>query len=257
MAQSKESAKSTREKAAEARAAAQAAERRRERMIRIIGGIAVLAVVIGILAIGVMNSNKNETAVDGNAKLPPGVSSDTEYGFVVNPDADAPSVEIYEDPQCPACANFEVKFGPTVQQLAADNDIKLSYHPMVFLDTNLRTDHSVRATGAWGCAVEAGVGEQFHSILFASQPANEGDGWTDEQLKQFGEAAGLSGQAQDDYVACVDAGNYQGWGPLSNQAAADRGVASTPSIYVDGKEVPSTALANEKALREALTNPAQ
>ena len=54
MAQKNESAKSTREKAAEARAAAQAAERRRERMIRIVGGLVVLAVVVGILAIGVI-----------------------------------------------------------------------------------------------------------------------------------------------------------------------------------------------------------
>ena len=50
----KKEAKSTREKAAEARAAAQASERRRERMIRIIGGIAVLAVVgwLGVAATG-------------------------------------------------------------------------------------------------------------------------------------------------------------------------------------------------------------
>ena len=47
MSDNKESAKSTRQKAAEARATAQAAERRRERMIRIVGGLAVLVVVVG------------------------------------------------------------------------------------------------------------------------------------------------------------------------------------------------------------------
>ena len=84
MAEKKESAKSTREKAAEARAAAQAAERRRERMIRIIGGLAVLAVVVGIIAIGVVNSgSKSDTAApDANSPLPTGVTADNQYGWL-------------------------------------------------------------------------------------------------------------------------------------------------------------------------------
>ena len=75
MAEKKESAKSTREKAAEARAAAQASERRRERTIRIVGGVAVLAVVAIILGIGWTQSKKDDTpAPDANSALPTGVT---------------------------------------------------------------------------------------------------------------------------------------------------------------------------------------
>ena len=44
---------------------------------------------------------------------------------------------------------------------------------------------------------------------------------------------------------------------LANQAAFDSGVTGTPTIEVNGEKIPDGALANEQALREALTNPAK
>ncbi|MEZ5186856.1 MAG: thioredoxin domain-containing protein [Candidatus Nanopelagicales bacterium] len=254
----KESAKSTREKAAEARAAAQASERRRERMIRVVGGLAVLAVVIGILAIGIIQSRKSDTpTASDDSAMPTGVSEQTGYGFQVNTAADKPTVEIYEDFQCPACAQLERTYGPMIQQEAADGNIQLTYHPMTFLDNNLQTDHSLRAANAFGCAITGDVGEQYHNILYTNQPANEGDGWTDDQLKQYGTDAGLSGDAQSSFDQCVDEGTYKGWAQLSNDKAFERGISGTPTIFVNGKELPTNALASEKALKDALTNPSQ
>lgn len=254
----KESAKSTRQKAAEARAAAQASERRRERTIRIVGGLAVLVVVIGIIAIGVMQSNKSKTpAADANSALPTGVTAENQYGWQVNTVADKPNVEIYQDFQCPGCKNLEDNYGKIIQQEAADGNIQLTYRPMVFLDNNLKNDSSVRATSAFGCAINAGVGEKYMTTVYANQPQQEGVGYTNEQLKQFGADVGLTGQDKSDFDACVDAGTYQGWAQLSNQAAFDRGVTGTPTIYVNGKEVPSSALSNAQSLKDALTNPSQ
>ncbi|HUM87277.1 MAG TPA: DsbA family protein, partial [Actinomycetota bacterium] len=185
MAEKNESAKSTREKAAEARAAAQAAERRRERTIRIVGGIAVLAVVAIILGIGVMQSRKDDTpAPSADSALPTGVTAETGYAFQVNTAEGKPTVEIFEDFQCPACANLEATYGPMIQEEAAAGNIQLSYRIMTFLDNNLNTEYSLNAANAFGCAITAGVGEQYHNTVYANQPANEGDGWTDEQLKQ-------------------------------------------------------------------------
>lgn len=257
MAQKDESAKSTREKAAEARAAAQSAERRRERTIRIVGGLAVLVVVLGILAIGVMQSNKKDAPPSADSALPTGVTTAYGYGFPVNTAEGKPTVEVFEDFQCPACANLEQAYGPLIQQEAADGNIQLVYRQMVFLDSNLNTDHSLRAANAFGCAITGGVGAQYHSVVFANQPAQEGDGWTDDQLKQFGGQAGLTGDAQTEFEKCVDAGTYKGWAQLSNDAAFDAGVSGTPTIFVNGKELPTSALQSEKALKEALTNPQQ
>jgi len=258
MAQKNESAKSTREKAAEARAAAQAAERRRERMIRIVGGLAVLVVVVGIIGFGVWQSNQSDTpTADANSALPTGVTADTGYAFQVNTAADAPKVEIFEDFQCPACRNLEQTYGPMIQKEAADGNIALSYRIMTFLDNNLNTDNSLRAANGLGCAITGGVGEQYHNLVYANQPAQEGDGWTDDQLKQFGADAGLSGDAKTQFDKCVDEGTYKGWAQLSNDAAFNAGVSGTPTIFVNGKELPSSALQSEQALKEALTNPQQ
>ncbi len=252
----KDSAKSTREKAAEARAAAQASERRRERMIRIIGGIAVLAVVGIIIGIGVMNSgggDSNSDTPSADSPLPTGITSENGYGFQVSNPAGKPQVVIFEDFQCPACQQFETTYGPTVQKLAADGEIGLTYRIMTFLDKNLNTDHSVRAASAFGCSINADQGEPYHNTIYANQPANEGDGWTDEQLKQFGTDVGITGEAKTTFDKCVDEGTYKGWAQLSNQAAFDAGVTGTPTIQVDGQKIPDSALASEQALKDALT----
>lgn len=262
MADKKESAKSTRQKAAEARAAAQAAERRRERTIKIVGGAAVLAVVVGILGYAVVNRGGSDTADPTNSPsadspLPTGITAENGYGFQVSAPAGKPEVVIYEDFQCPACANFEQTYGPTIQQLAADDAIGLTYRIMTFLDQNLQTDHSLRAAGAFGCSITAGKGEAYHNLIYANQPANEGDGWTDEQLKAFGTEAGITGEDKTTFDQCVTDGTYQGWAQLSNNAAFESGVTGTPTIEVNGQKVPDEALTSEQALKDALTNPQQ
>mgnify|MGYP001164243759 CR=1 FL=1 len=260
MSDNKESAKSTRQKAAEARATAQAAERRRERMIRIVGGLAVLVVVVGIIAIGITQRGGKSASTDtpsADSPLPTGISADNGYGFQVSTAANKPDVVIFEDFQCPACANFEQTYGPAIQELAAAGDIALTYRIMTFLDNNLQTDHSSRAASAFGCSIDAGAGEAYHNTIYANQPQTEGAGWTDDQLKTFGTDAGITGEAKTTFDTCVDEGTYQGWAGLSNQAAFDSGVTGTPTIEVNGEKIPDGALANEQALREALTNPAQ
>mgnify|MGYP000854561808 CR=1 FL=1 len=257
----KKEAKSTREKAAEARAAAQASERRRERMIRIIGGIAVLAVVGIIIGIGVMNSggsdNNNSDTPSADSALPTGITKDNGYGYQVSNPTGKPQVVIYEDFQCPACKQFETTYGPAVEKWASAGDIALTYRIMTFLDKNLNTDHSVRAASAFGCSINADQGLPYHNTLYANQPATEGQGWTDDQLKQFGADAGITGDAKTTFDQCVDAGTYKGWAQLSNQAAFDSGVTGTPTIEVNGQKIADSALAGEQALKDALTNPQQ
>jgi protein-disulfide isomerase len=144
-----------------------------------------------------------------------------------------------------------------IQSEAAQGNIQLTYHPMIFLDNNLQTDHSVRAANAFGCSIDAGKGEAYHNAVYANQPENEGAGWTDEQLKQWGADVGITGEAQTTFNQCVDAGTYKGWALLSNQAAFDDGITGTPTVRVNGEKLPDAALSSEQALREALTNPQQ
>jgi protein-disulfide isomerase len=242
-----ESKKSTREKAASARAAAEASERRRERTVRIaiIGVVAV--VVLGIIGAVLWTTRSKPAPTPDNTALPAGVTA-PEYGTSVGTAAQ-PVLDIYEDFQCPACAQFEKAAGATIDELVASGQVKVVYHPMNFLDANLRNDSSTRAAAAFGCAVDAGVTLKYHDVVFTNQPTTEGVGYTDDQLKAFGEQAGLSGAQLDTFKACVDAKTYTGWPTLSNQAASERGVTGTPALFLNGTKLTTEDLSSAETFK--------
>jgi protein-disulfide isomerase len=255
-----ESARTTREKAAAARAEALKAERARQRRINLLIGGGLLVVLAFIVGGVVLASNQNAVgsgvtlpAVDPGAPLPKTVlpaSAAEPYGVPVGtPAATRSTVQVWEDFQCPICAQFEQAQGAAMQQLAADGKIYLVYRPATFLDKNLPQSDlsSHRAVSAWGCAIDAGVGEKYHNVVFANQPAKEGDGYTQEQLLAFGRDAGLAGPAYDTFAGCVTAQTYVGWAVNSGQAFIDSGIPGTPTVILDGTEIPSAELGNAAA----------
>ena len=154
-----ESKQSTREKAAAARTAAEASERRRERTVRLVLVLVVLVVVGGIIGAALWSTKKDEKPIDANAPLPAGISKE-QLGAPVGA-ATKPVLDVYEDFQCPACANLEKVLGPTINQLANQGKVRVNLHPMTFLDSNLNNDASLRAAAAFGCAVDAGATAKY------------------------------------------------------------------------------------------------
>ncbi len=255
--------KSAREKAAEARAAAEAADKRRRTLINVVIG-AVLAVVVVALVGGAWftsQQNQNITQPDAAAAAPAGslpAGSPYQYGIEWTDNAQGkPVVEIWEDFQCPACGAFEAAFGPTVKEIVANNDAQVIFRSTSFLDANFPGDHSKRAAAAYGCAVDAGKGEAYHDLLYANQPATEGDGWTDQQLIAFGDEAGITGDAKATFEKCVTDRQYITWAANGTQAMQDAGVPGTPAIFVNGKELPDSARANPEAFKQAILDAAK
>lgn len=254
----KPSQKTTRAKAAEARAKAEAEARRRDNRNRLIGGVIVVALVALIFG-GVWWSKRDSggsaaPGPDANAALPEGVDSTT-YGVPYGTGtADVPQLQLWEDFQCPACGSLEQANGAGITSLAEEGTIRLLWRPTTFLDRNLQNDSSARATAAWGCAIDAGKAHEYHSTVFANQPAEEGTGFTDEQLLQFGTDAGITGAAHTTFETCVKADTYAGWTANSYQAFLDEGVSSTPTgTLVLGdrtQEVPVATLADQAKLEQ-------
>ena len=180
-------------KAAQVRANA-GSDAKKAKTIQIVGGLVVAAFVVGIIGVGFYAKNQSQTDVvvpeaiteyDTSAALPKGVNASEGYGVPVGKqDPSAPRAELYEDFQCPACGQFEVTNAKNVFASAEKGEINLTLHPMIFLDRNFPESKlsSLRATMAWGCAVDAGKTIEYHSGIFAMQPAREGDGYSDEQL---------------------------------------------------------------------------
>jgi protein-disulfide isomerase len=219
------------------RAAEQAAQRRRERIIRIGAAVAVVLVVLGVVLF--MATRGGEEAPE-NAALP--ASVETAGGGVPVGTAEEPVLELYEDFQCPICKTFEDALGDTLGELASTGTARIVYYPLSFLDRQLGNDSSLRAANAAGCAQDAGAFVAFHDMVFANQPAREGDGYTDEQLLQFGRDAGIEGNANTAFESCVQEGTYEGWVQQVQERANDRPVTGTPTLFIDGELVDTSEL---------------
>lgn len=236
-----------RERAAQARAEAQAAQKKRERLITIIGAAVVLAVIAGI---GVYYSSRpskptciGDVCEDTSAPVPKGALSGS-HGIAVFPIKDGvPTVDLYEDFQCPICGQFEPENGKRLVNWAREGKINLVFRPATFLDSNLRNDNakngnpdsSTRATAAFGCAVDAGKGLEYHSAVFAAQPKTEGVGYSDKTLVELGVKVGLTGSTKDEFDACVATGKYRQWATNSYFRFIKDGVEGTPSVAINGK----------------------
>lgn len=251
MSESKSGNSNPRKKAAQARAEQLAKEKRRDLMIKIIGAVAVLVVVVGIVVAAIVTSagkksdpNASPTATaDPSNALPTGVDP-ASFGYPVNSaaPASAPKVEVWEDFQCPSCKKVEDTGSiAAMVEKAKAGKYNMQLRPTTFLDKNLRNTSSVAATSAWGCAIDAGKALEYHSAVFDGQPEKEGTGYTEAQLLEFGKTAGISGAAFDTFSACVKANTYQGWAVNSTQKFEEANVQGTPAIYVNGKELPNTA----------------
>jgi protein-disulfide isomerase len=147
------------------------------------------------------------------------------------------TVHIYEDPRCPICKAFETASGPQLAALAKAGDIKLQYTLASFLDDNLKGSGSKKAAGALRASVEAGTGAfaTYHELLYANQPEEQVDGFTDAYLlKLAGDVKGLRGGAFD---TAVKKQSYADFVAASEEAFVKSGATGTPYVKIDGEAV--------------------
>jgi len=148
--------------------------------------------------------------------------------------------------------------GPGILKLATDGKVNLLWRPTTFLDdrflsgANPRSSH--RATMAWGCAIDAGKTDEYHSALFAHQPAIEGAGWGDQELLDFGTEAGITGSAFTTFTDCYNAATYDQWVTNSYQTFLDAAVPGTPAAFLNGTEVPPATMLDTAALEKLIAD---
>ena len=220
-----------------------AAQKQRESVVRWIGVGAIAALVVGVIVIGFVgtggndkpsNTTKDQLTLGG---YPTNGFSESNLSWSPNPDSKAAStLVIWEDFQCPACRQFEYLNGTSVEKLAADDVVKVEYRMTAFLDNNFpESDYSShRAINAFGCAVDAGVGQKFHDLIYINQPEKEGTGFTDETLVNFAKSAGEKDLGA--FSNCVYGRSFMKWGSDSTQMFFDEGIPGTPHVLLDGKE---------------------
>lgn len=219
--------------------------------------VAAVVVVVAIVAVvgGVTWTQRSGEPAAGGTALPAGVTA-MGQGFRayadVTPKEGAPTVDVYEDFQCPACKQFEALTGSTIATLAKEGRIVLTYHVKNFLDDNLRNDSSTRAGNAAFCAADAGRFQEFHDRVFPGQPTEEGAGFTDAQLSGFAQAAGITGDAFATFQDCVEAGRYDAYVASVEEKSFEDGVRGTPTVRIDGKDQDLASIASPEGFTAAV-----
>ncbi|HNQ06755.1 MAG TPA: thioredoxin domain-containing protein [Tetrasphaera sp.] len=206
----------------------------------IAGVIALVAIVAVVGFVVINNKNAAKAASEGGSALPKGVSAMGQPFVRGTPKAGAPTLDIYEDFQCPGCGQFERILGSTVKEMATSGDVQVRYHVMTFLDDNFQGKNSSRAANAAFCAADDGKFGEMHDLIYANQPTQEGKGWTDEQLTTFAGQAGLTGAALDAWTTCYQKQDHNQYVVSMQDATSKDGVTSTPTVRLNGKDLTLT-----------------
>jgi len=112
--------------------------------------------------------------------------------------------------------------------------LKFVYRYMAFLG-----DESQWAAEAAECAAEQGKFWDYHDKIFANHKGENQGVYSKDNLKKF--AADLQLDTAK-FNQCLDSGKYTAKIKQSNDAAAQVGINSTPSVVINGVLVPGQAL---------------
>jgi protein-disulfide isomerase len=210
----------------------QAAQRRAEQRRRnlVVGGVAV-AVIAAVVGIGIaIQSNRDTT---GPVAVPTGTVD--KYG-IARGDASAPvTMDLYEDFQCPICKEYEGFLGDTITKNVDAGTLRVVYHPMAFLD-----EYSSRALETAACVLDEDGPAAYlklHDLLYQNQPSESGPWPPDAELASLAAQAGADQAAVE---SCQTADTYTGWVGAATDAASKAHVTATPTMLIDGKDVPIT-----------------
>jgi protein-disulfide isomerase len=232
-----------------AQQAAQVAQERLARQRRLqrrrraswVSAVAVTVLLIaGLAGVGVWQATRPSDAVVPAAATAPDGGVPVGTGPV--------TVEVYLDFLCPICKQFDDAARPALDRYVEDGTVTLVYHPISILDRLSSTKFSTRAASAAGCAADAGALDEFVAAMMANQPPENSAGLSDDQIIQIGAGAGLSGA---EFGQCVHDQAYRDWATRSTDAAFDRGVQGTPTVFVAGTRLEQLSVEDLSAAIDA------
>jgi protein-disulfide isomerase len=201
-------------------------QQQRQRLL-IIGMVAVGAVLIAAALI--LPSLK--PVGDFIQSTPRTYSAPEEMNTLGEPNA-LVKVDIWEDYQCPACANFTTQVETLIIQNYVDTGkVFYTFHHFPFIDSQSVTKESNQAANASMCAGEQGRFWDYHDMLFANWNGENQGAFVDNRLIAFANSLNLN---MSDFKACFTENRYSEQINQDFEAGKAKGVTSTPNIFVDG-----------------------
>ncbi|MHA6759214.1 DsbA family protein [Streptacidiphilus sp. PAMC 29251] len=151
--------------------------------------------------------------------------------------ADAPvTLTLFEDFRCSSTAAFETAQGAKLAALAAAHQVLVRYVLESSLDQRLPGPGALLATNAARAALAHGGFPEYHALLFANQPDEYTNGFTEARLLQLASSVPkLRGKAFDAELHDLW---YRSWVGQAQTAYTDAHVHhGTPSMLLNGQEV--------------------
>lgn len=175
------------------------------------------------------------------------VEADSGAAAAVGGREDAPVTLVeFADYQCPACAQFAAFTGRLLRQ----NYVREGVLRWVFHDFPLEQHpNAVPAALAARCAGVQGRYWEMHDLLFANQADWAGDSSPRDKFDEYGERIGLDG---DRFGSCYSERRFVEEIVASRKYGIQLGVASTPTVFIDGRQVRGGYETMERAIQEAL-----
>lgn len=215
--------------------------------------LAIIAVVAGVIIAD--QSTKDGDSAAGNAF--PAAAGALGAGFVANQDVTlepgAPTLDIYEDFRCPACHQAFAAFHETVADHAEQGKVKLVYHFKTVIDSQDRSDRSLKAASSAMCAADAGLFSEYHETILGSVvTSGQQPDWSPDFFTSAAEEVGMTGTALETFDRCVADGTYDGYVRSVDEQSARDGVNATPLYQLNGENVDFAQVNTGALLAEAI-----
>ena len=206
------------------------------------GGLRPFYMVIAVVAVVGLAALAYAVARGGGAVLEPiqveGLDDPrtlvTKAEGVAVGDPSAPAkLLVFNDFQCPACANFATQVTPFLKaELVDAGKLHLVYHDFPLVRVH---PHAFIAARAARCAGEQGKYWEYYSMLFGQQMQ-----WSSRPrapLSDFEDYAAGVGLDREAFGACLRSDRYADVVTANMQLGEQLGVDGTPALILNGRRV--------------------
>ncbi|MEU5806182.1 thioredoxin domain-containing protein [Streptomyces sp. NPDC047718] len=203
--------------------------RSRRQLLVAIGAAALAPATAGCLPLGRPDGSGRESGPIGPVAQTLG--PDGTSVWVGDPSAGL-TVTLFEDPSCPACAEFETTgTGPRLLRMAAAGELQLRFALGSFLGPG-----SKRAVNALRAALDKGRFVDLHQAVYDGQAsAKQRGGFSTNGLLDL--AATVEGLRDADFDDAVRTARHREFVEAADRALSASWIRGTPSMEVNGRPV--------------------
>jgi protein-disulfide isomerase len=163
--------------------------------------------------------------------LPESIAADGTTVIVGDPSRTP--VRLYQDIRCTGCRYFEVQGGgPALLDMTLGKEVRTEYTLVSSPDDRAGDTGSKRAVNALRAALELDRFAEYHAILFANQPQNPSDGYTDAFLLAM--ASKVKGLRGLEFDTAVKQMRYADFVAASHKAYLKAGSPALPAADING-----------------------